>query len=95
MIALYLIAVKKYKIQEAVELLKERHSYARPSPLVIEEALHMFESPHLKQKIVAWINLNDLFFLIWNNCHIIYISHYKIHIIDCLVFIKPGKCWFL
>lgn len=31
MIALYLAAFKKYKIEEAVALLKEKHSYAQPS----------------------------------------------------------------
>ena len=36
MIALYLIAIKKYKLEEAVRLLKEKHPYSRPSPNVIE-----------------------------------------------------------
>jgi protein-tyrosine phosphatase len=53
MIALYLIAIKKYNMEEAVNLLKQKHSYAKPSSVVIEEALHQFEGNLLKKKIVA------------------------------------------
>jgi atypical dual specificity phosphatase len=51
MIALYLVAVKKYKLEEALHLLEERHPYAQPSPLVIEQALNLFESNPISSKI--------------------------------------------
>lgn len=43
MIALYLVAIQKYKIEDAVALLKERHSYAKPSFKTIQEALNLMQ----------------------------------------------------
>ena len=51
MIALYLIAIKKYQLEEAVTLLEERHPYARPSPKVIKQALNIYESSPVKKRI--------------------------------------------